>query len=245
MERYKILTERPGIDNSTAGKYMNFESVLTKYENAKRYRLIGKTVLITTLILIGIFTVFYLTQQQKQFLKKSSVPGIINQKDSSNVNQDKKKHNPDAIPFDSTSIKLPADTLNSRAVLNQKVKNKDTFKIKETLPAQQQYIPARPTYGYDSLYEYFNEKLRYPENLMPEKITGKVILRFSIYKDGKVGKVTVIQKLNPVLDSIAMVSVINMPPWTPARANGINIETTHSIPLIFSIDSLHHEEDIN
>lgn len=217
---------------------MDYEFILSKYRKTLRYRLLRNTVIITALILAGIFTALYLTQQQENFLKKSNRSGILIKADSSKLKADSIPRNLISITSDSFVNVNQMEKEISHALPDQEKKPGESFKIKETMPAEQQYIPASPVNGFDSLYQYFNEKLKYPENLMAEKITGKVVLRFSIGKDGKVGEVTVIQNLNPKLDSIASEAVKNMPPWTPARANGVTIETIHSIPLIFSIDSL-------
>ncbi len=241
MVQYKKLSERPVIDNPTSERYMNFEVVLSKSEKTIRRRRTRNTVLISALILAGILMMFYLTREQKSFFQNSIQPGKSSKKDTSQSlpgNPDSNSRELNAIPIDTSDTIKPEEKLKSPIRSTSGNIRLDTFKVKESFQKSQQYIPASPVVGFDSLYQYFNEKLKYPENMMKKKITGEVVIQFSIKKNGDVGEVKVIQQLYPLLDSIAVATVKNMPPWKPALVNGVTVMSSHSVPLVFRIDSL-------
>ena len=93
---------------------------------------------------------------------------------------------------------------------------------------------ARP-YGEQNLIEDFLcSEVVYPENELKQGIEGKVVISFTIDKDGSVSKVQVREKVNPDLDREA-VRLFRMILWEPATSFGQPVESTREFPISFNI----------
>lgn len=245
MARFKYILERPVFDPLIAERAMDFEATLSKALRTKRLLLIRNTALITALASALVFGIFYIGQHTNDDQKKSGPPEIMLRSDT--LTQDSgegpKATAPQGDPQSSKVESTPATSNEKKApktITQRKPESKDqqsdSFKIRESF-GEQTFTPARPFQGFDSLYAYFKEKLVYPERIKKEKIEGKVVVSFLITKNGSVSDITVTQKLQPVLDSIAISSVKSMPRWSPAVSNGEPVDSRHSIPLIFNIET--------
>ena len=102
--------------------------------------------------------------------------------------------------------------------------------------SQSGYIEAAPIEGFPALYQYFDENLVYPEEILEEGIEGSVIVRFTINQEGNPVDIAVEQSLHQKLDSTAIALISKMPLWHPASLYGRPIVSTHRIPLFFKID---------
>lgn len=247
MIRYKYLYERPVADVSSTERFMDFESILSDTLKKKRSQLIRNSVLLTALISAIVFSVFYFSNNPRnnRISGKRSIPHIIS--DTISMIQ-KIEQNPIQEPKSNNETNADQAIDNQQKTGNLSAKNKigkhpsekaaeDHYKLKENFTNDYVFIQAEPVIGFDSLHAYFNWNLNYPEELVKEKIEGKVIIEFVITREGKVGDVAVVQPLHPVLDSIAVVCVRQMPEWKPASRNGQTINSKHSIPLTFNIVS--------
>jgi len=101
-------------------------------------------------------------------------------------------------------------------------------------PAPQGYdTPPLFKGGETALYKFINSKLVYPEAAKNNLISGKVLVRFAINTDGKVGEVSVLKGVNPELDAEA-VRVINLlPAWKPAKLSGNPVKIWYQVPVAF------------
>lgn len=105
--------------------------------------------------------------------------------------------------------------------------------------------PPPPPQGYDevpvfkggekAINKFINSKLIYPKAAKEKNISGKVIVRFSINKDGSVGDVSVSSGINPELSAEAIRVVKLLPSWKPAKLAGIPVRVLYSFPVTFSI----------
>ena len=75
----------------------------------------------------------------------------------------------------------------------------------------------------------------YPENAVADKIEGRVVLQFTIDKEGAVKDVTVLRGVNPALDAEAVRVVSSSPNWTVGSQNGIPVNVKYVFPVVFKI----------
>jgi TonB family protein len=90
--------------------------------------------------------------------------------------------------------------------------------------------------GDAGLLKYIAENTKYPEEAKKNNITGKVILRFVVEKDGSVTNVSVLQGVNYLLDSAAFQVVSSLPRFEkPARKNGQDVAVQFMLPVSFAL----------
>ncbi|SDD94616.1 energy transducer TonB [Pedobacter soli] len=89
--------------------------------------------------------------------------------------------------------------------------------------------------GKAALFDFISRKVKYPSTLIKEGITGKVIVRFVVTKEGKVTDPEIVQSVHPLLDAEAIRVVKLMPKWEPGKQNGEFINVKFSLPFNFNL----------
>ena len=79
------------------------------------------------------------------------------------------------------------------------------------------------------------DNLVYPEIAKENAIQGRVMLQFTIEKDGRVSKVTVLRGVDSSLDKEAVRVVSSSPKWTPGRQRNKPVRVRYTIPIIFQL----------
>lgn len=84
-----------------------------------------------------------------------------------------------------------------------------------------------------ALMEYIKSNIRYPEGNEP--VNGRVIVTFTVEKDGTVSNPTVARSLDNggYYDQEALRVVSSMPKWTPGTRNGQQAAHKYTLPVIF------------
>ncbi|MBA7573208.1 hypothetical protein ES708_15004 [subsurface metagenome] len=107
-------------------------------------------------------------------------------------------------------------------------KNQDeVFIIVEDVP----HFPG----GNQALSEYISLNTQYPKKALKKNISGKVIVRFLVDKQGNVKDVAIEKGVDSLLDREAMRVVSNMPKWKPGEQRGKPVEVTLSVPVEFTL----------
>jgi TonB family protein len=99
-------------------------------------------------------------------------------------------------------------------------------------------IEVKPTFNGGDAGEFskwVNGNLRYPENAKNDGIQGRIVLQFTIGKDGKLGDVKVLRGVDPDLDAEAVRVVSSSPDWTPGYVKGEPVRVTYTFPVIFQL----------
>ena len=112
---------------------------------------------------------------------------------------------------------------------DQKAATTDGAEEKEVSTAVEQ-MPEFPG-GTRALMEYVVANLQHPKGT--ENISGRVVLKFVVEKDGSIGDVQVIRSLDPRLDAEAIRVVKSFPKWTPGIKDGKNVAVWYAIPITF------------
>jgi TonB family protein len=97
-------------------------------------------------------------------------------------------------------------------------------------------IPEFPG-GTKALVDYVVKNTRYPKELLPDSIKGRVIVRFTIDEGGKVCSPEVLRSLHPLMDAEALRIVLAMPRWEPARDlhHGKPMPQKFTLPIMFRL----------
>ena len=85
-------------------------------------------------------------------------------------------------------------------------------------------------------FEWIAKNLRYPQKALAEGIEGRVILSFSVDKNGSITDVFLVRGVNPELDAEALrvIKSCNVK-WTPGVHEGKTVKTVFTIPVVFKI----------
>jgi TonB family protein len=118
--------------------------------------------------------------------------------------------------------------------------------MEEPMPAKEQgdqvlmFAEEMPEFpgGTDSLRNYLNRMIRYPELAKEAGVQGTVYINFTVEKDGSLTNVNVIKgiKEGMGLNEEAVRVVKGMPNWKPGKMNGRPVRVNMNIPVRFRLD---------
>ncbi len=94
--------------------------------------------------------------------------------------------------------------------------------------------PAFPR-GVQAFNGYLAKTIKYPEADRRSSIQGKVIVTFTVEKNGKVTDVEVMRGVSPAIDAEAVRAIENSPPWIPGVQYGEVARAKFTIPVSFSL----------
>ncbi len=89
--------------------------------------------------------------------------------------------------------------------------------------------------GMDKFYRFLSKTIRYPAECQRMRIQGKVMLRFTVMKDGSLTDVKVTNSPHPLLAAEAIRVVNTSPPWEPGVQRGKIVKVAYNIPVSFSL----------
>ncbi|NII83640.1 MULTISPECIES: energy transducer TonB [unclassified Pedobacter] len=97
-------------------------------------------------------------------------------------------------------------------------------------------IERAPSYegGMSALSEFISKNTKYPRELEKEGVRGKVVVRFTVTKDGDVIDPEVIKSVHPLLDAEAVRVVKLMKKWEPGKQDGKLIDVRFTLPFNFN-----------
>ena len=94
-----------------------------------------------------------------------------------------------------------------------------------------------PVGGFDAMYKFLQENLRYPAEAREKGISGQVFIEFVVEKDGTITNARVIKSSgNEELDAEALRVVNMMPKWKPGKEKGKPVRTIYQIPVRFTVN---------
>ena len=89
--------------------------------------------------------------------------------------------------------------------------------------------------GDRTLLDFLKSNLVYPKVAQDSSIQGRVIVKFTIEKDGSITDVEVARSIYPALDEEAVRVVSMMPKWKPATKKGEPIRCKYMLPIFFRL----------
>jgi TonB family protein len=88
-----------------------------------------------------------------------------------------------------------------------------------------------------ALLNWVGKNTKYPEEAKLNKVTGRVIVRFVVGKDGNVSQVAIAEGVNPLLDAEAVRVIGNLPKFEkPAMVKGKPVAVHFMIPISFRLN---------
>ena len=98
-------------------------------------------------------------------------------------------------------------------------------------------VESKPQFpgGEKALLQYIASHIRYPQDAYKSGIEGRVVVSFVVKKDGSIGDVKSIRKINPSLDAEAERVIKSLPAFTPGTLNGDAVDVWYTLPVSFKI----------
>lgn len=97
---------------------------------------------------------------------------------------------------------------------------------------QPEVLPSYPG-GPDALFGFLRNTVCYPIWANEHRISGKVLIGFTLNTDGTIECPEVVRSVHPTLDAEAMRVVSRMPSWFPASQNGKLVKVRFYLPINF------------
>lgn len=101
------------------------------------------------------------------------------------------------------------------------------------------YIKARvdPQFknGMDAFYTYLRKTIRYPEQCYRSGIQGKVLVSFTVMKDGSLENIRVMNEVHPALATEAVRVIKDSPAWEPGVLRGKPANVVYNVPVSFTL----------
>ena len=91
-------------------------------------------------------------------------------------------------------------------------------------------LEAEPPGGIVKFREFIAKNFKIPEHL-PVGYTGKVVTRFVVSADGKIGKIEIVSSSDESLSAEAIRVLSNSGDWKPAEFNGKKVNCFRVLPL--------------
>ncbi len=91
--------------------------------------------------------------------------------------------------------------------------------------------------GTQALQKYINSNIKYPSDALRDSIKGRVLVQFTVEKDGSITDIEVLKHVHQLLDKEAIRVVSGMPRWIPGKHFGFPRRVRYTIPVNFRLDN--------
>jgi protein TonB len=117
-----------------------------------------------------------------------------------------------------------------RAVVQEEEEEEFLFAVIEDKPM----FNGKP--AEEGFREYVFQNTKYPPVAAENGVTGKVIVEFTIDKDGTVINVKILRGVDPSLDAEALRVIKASPKWTPGKQLGKPVKVKYQFPVNFRLN---------
>jgi periplasmic protein TonB len=99
------------------------------------------------------------------------------------------------------------------------------------------YVSEMPSFpgGTTALLSFLSNNLRYPALAREGDITGKVVAKFVVNKDGKVDRISIIRGLGGGCDEETIRVLKLLPKWHPGKHRGVPTDVYYTLPVTFAL----------
>lgn len=100
-------------------------------------------------------------------------------------------------------------------------------------------VENKPTFNDSDANEFskwVSEQMQYPQDAIDQNIQGRVVLQFTVNKEGQVEDVQVVRGVNEALDNEAVRVVTASPKWEPGTQNGNPVNVRYIFPVVFRLN---------
>lgn len=95
-------------------------------------------------------------------------------------------------------------------------------------------MPSFPG-GDAALLKHISEELVYPREAMSNRIEGRVVISFTVNKDGSVSNPEVVRGVHQSLDTEALRVIAGLPKWSPGTQRDKPVNVRYTVPVQFRI----------
>jgi len=131
--------------------------------------------------------------------------------------------------------KISLDTLG----VTVKKDDDDTKEITEDKKKILSIVEEMPEYpgGYEAMMLFLSKTVVYPPAARETGAQGKVYVRFVVTNTGDVDQISIIRKVDPLLEEEAMRVIKLMPKWRAGRQQGNAVNVWYTIPIVFKLEN--------
>ena len=115
-------------------------------------------------------------------------------------------------------------------------------------PIPYQLIEVKPTFlggDIDKFSKWVASEIMYPLKAKKQGLSGRVVLQFTIEKNGSVTNVKVLRGVHDLLDNEAVRIVRESPRWNPGQHHGELSRCNYTLPVIFDLANIQDSGDNN
>ena len=133
-------------------------------------------------------------------------------------------------------VEMPNGTKDGEHANTKPVEMPNAMKVKQgerpyDVVEQMPQFPGGPA----ALMEFLSKNIRYPKEADKNNIQGRVIVTFTVEKDGSVSEAHTVKSVDPLLDAEAIRVINAMPNWIPGRHNGDPVRVKYTVPITFRL----------
>lgn len=141
--------------------------------------------------------------------------------------------------YNAQMLAAEAQRTNMVVVLKEPVPNMDELAQKGTDHVYQvvDEIPQFPG-GNDALMNFMGQNTKYPAEAVAKGTQGRVLVQFTIDKEGNLKDIHVLRSVDPLLDAEAVRMVSSMPQWTPGKHKGQPVNVQFTVPVQFNLSKV-------
>lgn len=89
--------------------------------------------------------------------------------------------------------------------------------------------------GDAAMMKYLSENVKYPALAIKAQEQGRVVVSFTVEKDGAVADVKVARSVTPTLDAEAVRVIKAMPKWVPGKQDDQPVRVRYNVPVSFKL----------
>ena len=122
--------------------------------------------------------------------------------------------------------------------LNDIIIEDENDEVVKEEPIPFQLVEEKPSFqegDANTFSKWVNERLVYPELAREHGIQGRVMLKFTVDKDGSLIDISVIRGVHPDLNNEALRVVSQSPKWEPGKQRGRVVPVEYTFPVIFQL----------
>ena len=90
--------------------------------------------------------------------------------------------------------------------------------------------------GEKAMYKHMSENVSFPQEARDNGISGTVVVRFVVEKDGRVTNVKLLRDIGGGCGQEAVRVIESMPRWKPGRVAGKPVRTEFTMPIEFVLN---------
>ena len=131
------------------------------------------------------------------------------------------------------SVEVTKETTNDPDFLLEEEPEEEAEEPKIFISVQE--YPSFPG-GDLAFLKYIKDNLTYPKDAREIGLTGKVYVRFIVWKDGSIRNVEILRGIGDPCDEAALKVIQNMPRWNPGKQRTEPVNVQMVLPVIFKLN---------